>query len=608
MTCILGILCIIAISLLIALCYRKRLSEVYVIAAGVIVLILYIAGIFNTLRVGIFIVYIVSALCMAGSVYICLRYGIYKNKELNTWKKSMIFDVLLLAAGALMMYMITLNMKVGGGDEFTYWASSVKNMYATGKLGVHPDSWLYFPEYNPGMSLFEFFYVGMSEVFHENYLFFAIDVFILLVFFAIFSMIFKLYIENTIFVILSVFILLSFLPKTGRILQVDSVLILLVICLLTTYKYLEESSYKTVYMSMLFFVLILVKSSGIALGMYVMLYIILDMFVKHKKYHGQIAWYAVVLFATNYSWSAMIKKYNAVGTQLEANANINLNNIWNYICGKGEAWQYESTIRFFGKFLSHKAGAVFPFLIIVFMTIVFPVIFYFLTHNKKYLRVDLPVIIISLVTYGMYLLFMYIFMWGQITAEDVTSFWRYMGTILCIWEMYVLLETYIVTRESSIAVKRGFIVTLIIAALIDLPISNVEESFVPLWSSLPKTNEQTRSQYLDSEALGEKLDWKKDKVYIVSQYSVRTAAAYLDYWVTRYNIAPVKTNEFPSYSIGKTEHTKDYNNVEFTLEEFTRELDNGYTYVYLYAIDDYFEKDLIYCLSMNHWIEHYTKY
>ena len=83
MTCILGILCIIAISLLIALCYRKRLSEVYVIAAGVIVLILYIAGIFNTLRVGIFIVYIVSALCMAGSVYICLRYGIYKNKELN---------------------------------------------------------------------------------------------------------------------------------------------------------------------------------------------------------------------------------------------------------------------------------------------------------------------------------------------------------------------------------------------------------------------------------------------------------------------------------------------------------------------------------------------
>lgn len=130
----------------------------------------------------------------------------------------------------------------------------------------------------------------MSEVFHENYLFFAIDVFILLVSFAIFSMIFKnktfknkLYIENTTFVILSVFILLSFLPKTGRILQVDSVLILLVICLLTTYKYLEESSYKTVYMSMLFFVLILVKSSGIALGMYVMLYIILDMFVEHKN-------------------------------------------------------------------------------------------------------------------------------------------------------------------------------------------------------------------------------------------------------------------------------------------------------------------------------------
>lgn len=161
--------------------FHKKFEVMLPVTCGNIVMLLFLAGILQILKQGVYFILIISAI-----LWIFSFVQLLKTKEWLQFLKNMITPASVVFL-ALYMILSVLNrdMLVHEWDEFSHWADIVKIMVNTDAFGTAPDSGALFASYPPGMALFQYFLqeiylmIKPEELFSEWRLYFAYQVFFL---------------------------------------------------------------------------------------------------------------------------------------------------------------------------------------------------------------------------------------------------------------------------------------------------------------------------------------------------------------------------------------------------------------------------------------------
>ena len=151
---------------------KKNFSHTLTIVVGGIIFILYGFGLRGKIIYGIYLIYGLAIIGLVIGIY-----GMINNKiEIDLFK----YDIIIFLIGCIIIFVVTIQMKVSAGDEFTHWGSVVKNMLATNKLSFDSDNWLYFPDYLPGTAVFQYFFsFNKGLLYSESNLYRAMDILLL---------------------------------------------------------------------------------------------------------------------------------------------------------------------------------------------------------------------------------------------------------------------------------------------------------------------------------------------------------------------------------------------------------------------------------------------
>lgn len=168
---------IVGLAIFLAIFFRKRLLETVFLSSSLAILILFVFGILGFSGCLLFGYWTVLGLSIAAVIFSAR--SIHRKKSLisqiDLWRG-------LLVIGLFSVFSLFVNYHRWfiSWDEFSHWGIVVKHMYSLDALGSIRGSRLLFPDYFPGISLFEYFFTRASSVFVEypvfiasNFLFFS---------------------------------------------------------------------------------------------------------------------------------------------------------------------------------------------------------------------------------------------------------------------------------------------------------------------------------------------------------------------------------------------------------------------------------------------------
>lgn len=161
--------------------YEKRFEELLPVTCATIILTIYAAGIAGALKLGVYVVLVLSTI-----LWIFSAYKVFKCKKIRSFLEHFltpgfcVFVFLYFLLGFFCRDMIA-----SQWDEFSHWADTVKAMVLVDDFGTNAAAHTMFPSYPPGMSVFQYFFQKVylmlkpDQTFSEWRLFFAYQIFFL---------------------------------------------------------------------------------------------------------------------------------------------------------------------------------------------------------------------------------------------------------------------------------------------------------------------------------------------------------------------------------------------------------------------------------------------
>lgn len=169
----LGVLILIVIAWGLAIHFNRRFEETIASAIFLIIGLLYIFGLFGNLNIGLYAVYLLS-----------IFLGVWTGLILYKKRSIQIFDQLLTPGFAvfivfcLIIFWGTHGRMLYYWDEFSHWGLVTKNMYTLNAFGNVSGATTHFQGYPPAASLFQYFFIKLSNPLIESLMFCAMDVFL----------------------------------------------------------------------------------------------------------------------------------------------------------------------------------------------------------------------------------------------------------------------------------------------------------------------------------------------------------------------------------------------------------------------------------------------
>lgn len=581
--------------------------------------VLYICGlIFRDLRVGIIINFLMPFVEMCGGVYLYRKiknksenniFNISKIKELCITPGALIFIVFF----AFIWYANQFRV-LSSWDEFTHWGLVVKNMCVFNRFGNYSYSTDYFPGYPPGTSLWEYFITKFYGSFHEQYIFRA-NGWMYLSFIIPIAETFEK--RKAFSACLSTIALLLmpavFFNEYLTTLYVDAFLGVL-------YGYLMYEVYKIDFqkneiIQYFFFtvgmcVLCLVKASGVFLSISVGFALVIIV-SKHTIESGEknkrlrickglispLLSVVIALLLGKALWSVHLSV-----NQTEAawnTTNITISSILNLIRGGGKPYQYNTLVNFIDALSeTDMASYVFslkfiPWVAIAIIGLIICLVINVTNENKTVARgnnvTNVKIIAVvflgSLMIYTAGMLALYIFTYSPYEAENLASFTRYMATPL-VGIFYFIIRCTIEAEKYTAINKYSIIPYVMLSVLIMcLPLNQFCKQFLV---SAQNTSLSIRSKYEGVKRYLPLLDYKKDKIWYISQHDTG-----FDRWVLRYNMTPIQDGtQYFSWSLGAPYDDSDIWTNDITPSDWLQDLmKRDVHYVYLYQIDERFIND-----------------
>ena len=589
---------IILSSLGLAYVLNKRFEYTIPMVAASLVALLYVTGMFALRPIGEWL----GITGMIGLIIWATIVRIRSGRRLGSllWSPSLLFTIGI----SVVIAILSRNFVFSEWDEFSHWGLVLKNIYLSSGFGNGESSTTYFLSYPPGTSLFSSLFNQFNSVFMEkNALRGVLSLsFIqtLVLFSATTLRIKRDWKKIAIIAVLLITIPLIFFPSFYGTIYVDAVLGLITANMLCFhYAYRKLDGFYVIYMSLQAFMLVSAKQIGIGLALLILAVCAVDFIAHHyrtkktsvtlspTRWAIYLAIPFIIAITTNVSWRVFLSLHNITD---QFTVKVGVSDVVNFIKGGGEAYRHTTLANFVQYvFTPHQYGAVNISLLMWLLAAAFTLYLalYYRAYKRDSRRLFYIGVILLAIIYIGFILFMYLFSFGSYEAIGLASIDRYMGTIflaVVFVSVYVLIKSWAVVgdRASRLNTLRLMGIAIIVLTCINFQKPLNDTVFA---SSTDGQRIASRASTNVVERFRSLLDPKKDRIYIISQQSQGA-----DYWVLRYTFTPVRISPPATWSLGKPYSADDIWTKDLSVDEWRQQL-SGYTYVYIYRVDDRFRRD-----------------
>ena len=274
---------LITFATMLSITFEKRIEETMPISTVGIVLIIFLAGLLDNLKIGAIIVQILTIIQLIFILITILK----KDKD-------GIKEILgrILTPGLLIYTLLFIvNVIINQGrifedyDEFNHWAVIIKNMFIYNTYGTNPETIVRFNEYPPFTAVFQYLFLAVQKVYSEDTVIIAQNVLYLSIIIPITK---KIKWDKSALKILTAIPLIIFMPM---ILYKNFFLNILVDGILgimfayTIYSAYEDDSsiFKTLKILAGTIMLCLTKTSGLGLAVLALMIILIKIIIDRKK-------------------------------------------------------------------------------------------------------------------------------------------------------------------------------------------------------------------------------------------------------------------------------------------------------------------------------------
>lgn len=570
----------ISIACFLSCLFHKQIEETLALAVFSIIMILYIAGIFQNLLIGKYIIIIFSGI----SVFF-ISYQLITTRGQNIKKYIITPGLLAFLIFIVINILLCSNRWMSEWDEFSHWGRVVLNMYQFNRLGNCAGSTVMFQGYPSAVSLWQYFFVSFKLKFSEPYLYASDNVLSFCLMLPVFK---RITWKNRKKFIVLLFVILTmpliFYENFWSSLYVDGILGIWMLYIFYIYfSERENIVFKQTCICLALATFPLVKASGSGLGALAILIIAIDIFacsriiMSWKKKRGLVLSYVLSLILGKQSWTWYLK---ATETSMPWNtSNLTFEKVVSLFLRQGEDYQYTTIKNFWKAFISERncGGRISLFQWILLISVLLIFMYGLKIYQKKELFWYGGGFITCIVIYAVSLLLLYCFTYSFHESVALASYERYINSIL------LGIAGFIIFMLINNITKMTDKLILLILFCVMLPIGAIRTYTI----SLKQTKEDIlimRLQYENIREFSEEMEWQKDKVYLIDQ-----GGSGFVHVVGGCIATPICFSPNYGWSLGEPLYDGDIWTLNYSLEEWENILkSDNYTYVYIYKQNEQF--------------------
>ena len=493
---------LITFATMLSITFKKRIEETMPISTVGIILLIFLAGLLDNLKIGAIIVQILTIIQLIFILVTILK----KDKDgIKEILGRILTPGLLIYTVLFIVNIITNKGRIFEDyDEFNHWAVIIKNMFIYNTYGTNPETIVRFNEYPPFTAVFQYLFLAVQKVYSEDTVIIAQNVLYLSIIIPITK---KIKWDKSALKILTAIPLIIFMPM---ILYKNFFLNILVDGILgimfayTIYSAYEDDSsiFKTLKILAGTIMLCLTKTSGLGLAVLALMIILIKIIIDRKKdkskFKSSIKSLIVICVITAILTSIWYIKVNNAQKRWDFSKYVNAE----------EDRQNSSDILksftmsvFMRQDITTKQLTVFAVMVLLIGLQIYSIK---KVKNKNFtyyaiaMLVSIPIYLISLAI-------TYMTIFENIEGTMLTCFDRYTSTIL--------LATLCFNAFAMLDIKTKFSVELIVIASIIItlmPIDNIYTQYIR-GKNYVKTSNTNRDIYTKIEKYKDKLN-ANDKI------------------------------------------------------------------------------------------------
>ena len=589
-----NIFIVFALSGIISIETKQRIENSIPVAVLTIILFFFVFSICGIMGELLFLFLLIGI--AAFFIYVYLR----KKKHIKQYAVSLIFTPGFFAFlfFSVFMWWFSKNLIPTQWDEFSHWALTIKNMYYTDELSTSANAITFYKTYPPAMALWQYFFVKLSDTYHEGVVYYAYNMFLISMMMPVYQ---KITWKNVFCLPLAtgtVFCIpyLFYSPWEGvswSCLFADAALALCFCYALTSYFLEENKQHWVVYFrtGMALAVLGLLKSTGNFTSAIVILIVLLDR-VYHGNENRELAQRKNIVLQCGLVlgiWLLFIALWKIhlvfMGTpDTWKMNNFNLKNIVSLLMGTSDVWHYEFVETFVNQLSNSSSQVQGKFSISFLMQ---PVVWFALlactlsvTNTWKEIKRFALLWIILLAGYLTYicsLYLSYLFLFSKAEAMVFAGMPRYLSIYwVCVlaFSVLFLVDKMVCCTEKIRHTALALAILFFIIAVVPLKqvvydLENYDDRVLgygeTTGASLKEREQHKKIKEIVSDS---------EKIYIISNSQW--------FLISNYELYPIRTNIYGEHSFGEFDFLLD-------ADEWTKKLAyEEYNYIWIEQANDMF--------------------
>lgn len=577
---------------------RRRFSEYLPITCGAVVLLLFVAGLAGVLKEGAWLVLVAAiGLIVYSAVYMMVHQDVSGTIRRLFGADTVIFAIVLL----LFLYGGA-GIEASGFDEFSHWMDTVKSMVLLDDFGTNPLANTIYPDYPPGMSLFQYLMEKISILlgrggFSEWLSLYAYKVLLVSMIAPLFRGVRYSKPFSMLFALLSILIVPGIFYDTFyHVSFIDPFLGVMSgigLAYLITYSDETEQVVRTLSVCSASILVVLTKDAGILFGVMLVAGVVVTERIMFKA-SRHFAWrpcmaVAAAVALPKISWLLHLRARNV--TQAFHNP-ISVRVLLDVLLNRDTSWRQGSWNRFFHELFQEKI-VVGPFEVGVSYVVYFLLCLGFsilLLHwlkgvqegSVRYERAVVWVAAIQLILYTVGIAVAYLFQFGEYEGSYHAGFHRYLRVTYLGLSMVILaMAMKIFTAEKASPRTESVVAISLSVLLLLMPVKALKNYF---------SRDDVRRTYMiryENDELIRKLHTitKDGKAWFIAQQDLENGYKYYRF---KFCAKPVQIQR-NRWSLGDAPRFEnDFYEYDVTADEWMDLLCKEYDYVVLYMVDDYF--------------------
>lgn len=568
-----------AFAILISVYGKIKITDSLPIASLSLILIAYVVSLLDLLACLLPI--LVTGLVLG------VMYGFYKKSFFKfAWKEIINPGGIAVIILIIILYFLSIDVLCFQGDEYSHWATTVKDMYYSNRLSIYDSSVTTYKTYQPGIALWQYFFLQGGSEYSDGIIIFAYNVYLLLIMAPVFS---KITWKNSWLLPLLVIIVYMvpywyYTPWQGAAWRcIYSERWIAFTFAYTMYVYFASDS-KDNKLCMLQFtlgicVLPLAKSIGSAFSLFAIIASIVHMLYQRNnrsilEYLKKILISILPLLLIILSWNIKLKTSKTPDTW--ETSRLTLTGLGRLFVGHEESWVYGVVQDFIRATCERKMQTIPGWIEVSYIAIpiIWVCVLYLMQVNgiknkgkSNYILIYVMLIEVFLYQFSVLMTYIYIFPKGA--AISLAAFERYSAIYVLggSWFLFMYLWDGVIELTShNTSVKIGIVLLMFIFVLATVPLNQVKlDVFEHKKAVAIDYDNNAFTPYVGMESTLSKMINKSDKVYILSYQDLNTS------YLMRKIFIPATTD---AYEEGVAQ-----SNGLATWEEVI--VDEGYTYVYV---------------------------